>query len=194
MHVWVGLFPELQHPALVLWYRKSTDPGKCSTSSDTEKVDGAGYAFWPFSIVALWHYGIMAWLSNITDNSLDLKATTHHSRRCKKHATDMDNMDASIFSSQKERKQKLTPDLSQILVIFLTDLLNITAAPNNGTRGSLYSMLKNPPSLAPLQRGEQRCKQRAELSASDLHNHCSCSAAHNPVSHCWTSLVFTVCG
>ncbi|KAK7482275.1 hypothetical protein BaRGS_00026518 [Batillaria attramentaria] len=56
----------------------------------------------------------------------------------------------------------------------LTDLLNITGSSNNGTRGSLHHILKNPPVL---EREEQTAPshQAVSISVSQFQAHCNCS-------------------
>ncbi|KAL8580376.1 hypothetical protein ACOMHN_037475 [Nucella lapillus] len=57
----------------------------------------------------------------------------------------------------------------------LADVLQLTAAPNNGTRGSLHSILKTPPPLDRLQRDQRQCLQQSPVSAADLQAFCNCS-------------------
>lgn len=55
-----------------------------------------------------------------------------------------------------------------------SDLLNITASPNNGTRGSLYHTLKNPPVLQKPQQFVQ-CQSVQPIATNQLHRSCNCS-------------------
>ncbi|KAK7100774.1 uncharacterized protein [Littorina saxatilis] len=65
----------------------------------------------------------------------------------------------------------------------MADLLEVAPAPNNGTQGSLYSLLKKPPALDSLTKNEIQCQHVTDLSVSKkLQNYCNCSAAEQNTS------------
>ncbi|PVD23081.1 hypothetical protein C0Q70_16343 [Pomacea canaliculata] len=67
------------------------------------------------------------------------------------------------------------PEFENIeLYSLMADLLNITASPNNGTRGSLYHTLKNPPVLQKPQQFVQ-CQSVQPIATNQLHRSCNCS-------------------
>lgn len=75
--------------------------------------------------------------------------------------------------------QEVPPFENIQLYSMIADLLNITAAPNNGTRGALHHALKNPPTLKLPQMSPGRCDDPGDMAAADIDKYCNCST-HSP--------------